>query len=79
MNIFMPDEYPGRCKNHREINWYARPKTVRCLDYEGTEHVCTFEQPPVEVHLSGNIGLSRSVAVDPKPWVKPPVTEENKR
>lgn len=66
----MPDPYPGRCKNHRSVLWYAESKNVRCLDYEGTDHVCTFEQPPAAFSIDVS-QLSSSVMREPEQWVKP--------
>lgn len=73
MNIFQPDSYPGRCKNHRTINWYPEAKTVRCLDYEGTEHVCTFERLPEPIHVD-MLGMRATITREPEPWVKPEVS-----
>jgi hypothetical protein len=69
VNITIPDRHPGRCCNLR-ISRHRPGVYLRCLDYEGTPHVCTFEaDSPPRLQYTG-WGL---VYTDPKPkpWVKP--------
>lgn len=67
MHINALDPNPGRCLNHRTS---PDGNTVRCLDYEGTDHVCSF--PPFPIALSGSASMSYSITTpEPKPWVKP--------
>ena len=68
MYVYVPDPNPGRCLNHR---WRRDGQMVRCLDYEGVEHVCSFEEPPPrswtdQVHVSTTWKHKQ-----PEPWVKP--------
>lgn len=70
MYINSPDPHPGRCQNLRPST--VKPGTfLRCLDYEGLKHVCSFEKetPPNFAHsvVGGNI----YTPAQPKPWVKP--------
>lgn len=74
MEIHLPDPYPGRCLNFRSrAAPGGRIETVRCLDYEGTEHVCTF--PPFTYHPPIATAYASSVSTytqeQPQPWVKP--------
>lgn len=68
--LVAPDPFPGRCKNHRSEFRYGRLVSLRCLDYEGTEHVCTFEdlRPPITASDQVN---TYTVSHESKPWVKP--------
>jgi hypothetical protein len=70
MTIILPDPFPGRCKNHRWVG----DTSVRCLEYEGTSHVCKFPKslPPTDAtrKYQQSSSLSGSV-INPKPWVKP--------
>jgi hypothetical protein len=61
--ITLPDQHPGRCLNHRGI--------LRCLEAEGTEHVCRFPAPRRLVKNPMHAG-SFIYASEPKPWVVPP-------
>lgn len=72
--IVLPDEHPGRCKNvrsHTHPNGHA--ETLRCLDYEGKPHVCSFPEPQYVYIDTTSWGgqLSSSTPAKPKPWVKP--------
>lgn len=66
MNISIPDQHPGRCNNLRHSR-YRPGVMLRCIDYEGTPHVCAFEQesPPITT------GIYTVTAPAPKPWVRP--------
>lgn len=71
--ITLPDPYPGRCRNHRTVsNGVGHIETLRCLDYENVEHVCSFPEP---IHtgpaLGGMYGGGTFTTAPPKPWVKP--------
>jgi hypothetical protein len=70
-HLVAPDPFPGRCKNHRSDFRYGRLVSLRCLDYEGTQHVCTFEElrPPFTASDQVTSSLHPS---NPEPWVKPP-------
>ena len=68
MYLITPDPYPGRCLNHRLD--VASMSQVRCLDYEGTRHVCRFPKihaPSKDVQYSTSIYSNTK----PKPWVAP--------
>jgi hypothetical protein len=71
--INAPDQHPGRCQNWRsrpDRNGY--PSSVRCLDYEGTEHVCTFPPPPPPLPDPWGANVANVYRQEPpKPWVKP--------
>lgn len=73
--IHLPDLDIGRCKNIRSItHGDGYIETLRCLDYEGVPHVCTF--PPERHVSSGDYGwgagsISTYTPPKPKPWVKP--------
>lgn len=70
MYIEVPDQFPGRCRNHR---WYVTGME-RCLDYEGTAHVCSFREPGMEQYTwapkSGTITTTWTHR-QPEQWVKP--------
>lgn len=69
MHIEAPDPHPGRCRNVRSCWQNDHIVTMRCLDYEGTPHVCSFPRPPVQMsRASGHVFQSTP---QPKPWVKP--------
>lgn len=52
----LPDLYPGRCKNHRSVSYPGcQNEVLRCLGYEGTEHVCNFPK-----HSGYNVSSSSS-------------------
>lgn len=69
MNIVVPDPHPGRCRNLRPSRYYSGT-FLRCLDYEGTEHQCSFD---VERIPASNPGWNSATYThtEPKPWVKP--------
>lgn len=70
--IRVPDMDPGRCENHRIVWVGGNPKTLRCLDYEGTDHVCSFEKPqPVPQGTDMASAWTTISYPRPKPWVKP--------
>ena len=62
MIINMPDPHPGRCRNWRDGE--------RCLDHDGTEHVCSFRKPMPTPPEFWNQSSSQTTA-KPKPWIKP--------
>lgn len=66
MTIYLPDPHPGRCFNYRLVNG----QTLRCLDYEGTRHVCDFPGAilPFQWPQGNQMTSSNSEA---EPWVKP--------
>lgn len=70
MHIHMPDPYPGRCQNVRH-NMHADSyvETLRCLEAEGTEHVCRF--PESTHYVSAGEGQVYTTTA-PQPWVVPP-------
>lgn len=76
MTIHVPDANPGRCLNYR---WFPAGApydvirtAVRCNDYEGTEHVCSFTPPPAPVTIASSMQSSYAQTVKkPEPWVKP--------
>lgn len=67
--IYVPDPNPGRCLNHRQRG----DEMVRCLDYEGRPHVCTFPEPPLKGLTGHSWGPNQAIYTlkEPKPWVKP--------
>lgn len=67
MYIHIADLHPGRCRNQRVFWEGGHPETLRCLDYEGTEHVCTFPEP---VRRATTLTYT-SGDTKPEPWVKP--------
>jgi hypothetical protein len=52
--ISVPDMHPGRCLNHRTEWRNGEPVSMRCIEYEAVEHVCTFV-PPEPVTLGTNL------------------------
>ena len=70
MLLIEPDPHPGRCRNHRSVTVGGYPQNVRCLGYEGTRHVCTFDIPSAPPVASGFVGTKT-----PKPWVAPDTQE----
>lgn len=75
MYVRLPDPNPGRCENYRSVmHSDGRVETLRCLDYEGTKHICEFPEP---LHIAsdprwGGNSYSYSEKHDrPQPWVKP--------
>ena len=71
--IFLPDPDIGRCKNVRHNNCSCGySEALRCLDYEGTEHVCEFPAPMHACSMSRpENNVYRYAPPTPKPWVKP--------
>lgn len=70
MTLIEPDPHPGRCKNTRQhMGPFAQVTILRCLDYEGTPHVCEFPKPPEAVQ--GDWGTYSIPKPQPKRWVKP--------
>ena len=65
MITHMDDPYPGRCRNHRTVGM----DVLRCLDYEGVPHVCTF--PEVKQRVPSPGVYSTGGHWKPSPWVKP--------
>ena len=68
MYVTIPDPHPGRCLNFRAKLYGAGMK--RCLDYENSRHVCSFEvekQPRITHDHSSLIYTQEP----PKPWVRP--------
>lgn len=73
--ISAPDPDPGRCRNFRTVTHSdGHIETLRCLDYEGAPHQCTFPKPKHVTAVSHNIFSSGTD--QPKPWVKPDSNEE---
>lgn len=74
--IRLPDLHPGRCQNVRHVQHAdGHAGTVRCLDYEGTEHVCTF---PAPLHVVTPSGSSLTYTTPtPQKWVKPAVSRHD--
>lgn len=70
MHTEMPDPHPGRCKNFRTVWVSGYPETIRCLDYEGTAHVCHFP-PPADRSLSNSHNVWVGGQPLPQPWIKP--------
>lgn len=67
----MPDPHPGRCLNYRtKTHSDGYIESLRCLDYEGTEHVCSFPSS-THVTITGQWQSWAGAQVDSKPWVKP--------
>lgn len=68
----LPDPHPGRCRNTRQHDMgNGQFKALRCLDYEGTKHVCSFP-PQIVVEARDWVGNTYShKAEEPNPWVKP--------
>jgi hypothetical protein len=63
-----PDPHPGRCKNHRaEHHSDGYIENLRCLEAEGTRHICRFPKP-------AHVVAERVIytAAPPEPWVVPP-------
>jgi hypothetical protein len=65
-----PDPHPGRCLNIRRDP--ASNTMMRCLDYDGTQHVCTF---PTQLTPGTTIQTGIYSTPPPVPWVKPEVAE----
>jgi hypothetical protein len=70
MFIDLPDPHPGRCKNHRYVFVDGYPDSLRCLDYEGTPHVCSFPTP-MNRTLHNNYHVWQGSQPVPQVWVKP--------
>jgi len=70
MYISVPDQYPGRCPNYRQSrDLYGNFVPRRCLDYEGHQSSCRFEEDEPQPSLVGSSSyLSHE---KPKPWVSP--------
>jgi hypothetical protein len=69
MHIIEPDPHPGRCENYRSVvhsDGYV--ETLRCLDYEGTEHICSFPEPEHRVITVGGYTYTPQA---PQRWIKP--------
>jgi hypothetical protein len=67
----LEDSYPGRCLNHRaSVDAWGEPTSVRCLGYEGEQHVCIFPDPPERLSQSLS-GAQSFVASRPRPWESP--------
>lgn len=70
MNIIVPDPHPGRCLNTRQYHGpHGHIQILRCLDYEGTPHTCTF--PKIHVEDGRDWGVYSIDPPKPKTWVKP--------
>jgi hypothetical protein len=73
--IHLPDPHPGRCGNHRTITHSdGFVETLRCLDYEGVVHVCSFPEPRnrrFDRSDWGGLNQASYVTPKPEPWVKP--------
>lgn len=68
--IALPDPFPGRCHNLRASRFHPG-SFLRCLDYEGSRHVCEFpiETPPVVGAMSYSTSTTQL-----KPWIDPRTT-----
>lgn len=69
----LPDPHPGRCINLRPADdQYGYPTYLRCLEAEGTTHVCRFPDPPERIK---NNDVYHTYSLDeiskPTPWVVP--------
>lgn len=60
------DPHPGRCRSFRPVP--GSLESVRCLDYEGTDHICRFPPRKPAMTTATSATYSRT---DPKPWVRP--------
>ena len=71
MWINTQDQYPGRCLNYRSALQYTNYESFskRCLDYEGHDSACTFEQDLSPASSSASITLKSTTS--PEPWVSP--------
>lgn len=70
MILNLPDPHPGRCLNYREGRDYmGYPVPKRCLDYEGHDGRCRFQEDPAPGPRLGEGGIY--VAPEPKAWVSP--------
>lgn len=72
--IHVPDPFPGRCQNVRHVlHANGEPETLRCLDYEGTRHVCEFPPSRVNASSTGWVTYQSIMTAPPAPkrWVKP--------
>jgi hypothetical protein len=67
----MPDPNPGRCLCVRQV---AHPdgylESLRCLDYEGRRHTCTFPNPTHVTSLGSTSSVYRDTG-QAEPWVRP--------
>lgn len=64
------DTNPGRCLNLRSgSDAYGYLAMKRCLDYEGHEGRCTFQDDPKPVDRSWS--QTASHPTKPEPWVSP--------
>lgn len=66
MHYYQTDPFPGRCLNFRMNR--ATSENERCLDYDDTPHVCSFENKKPTISYGVRIASTRAT---PKPWVKP--------
>lgn len=74
MYYMTPDPFPGRCRNFRYNSNIMQNE--RCLDYDNEIHVCSFEdRKPTGISWSG---VRVSAQANPKPWVKPGDTREDR-
>lgn len=70
MTLYVPDPHPGRCQNLRMVTHSdGYIENLRCLDYEGTEHVCQFPEPEHSIYSAQE--HKPWVRPKPKPWVRP--------
>lgn len=79
MHVDVPDPDVGRCKNvrlYRHAN--SEVEYLRCLDYEGTPHVCSFPTPLPRSSSSGWSSATYYTVPKPKPWVKPETTDNGR-
>lgn len=68
----LSDPFPGRCRNFRTVGHAnGQSESLRCLDYEGTPHVCEFPPSRVNASSTGYATYATSTPAPPKPWVKP--------
>lgn len=72
MYHILPDPYPGRCPNFRNmVGPSGEHITLRCIDYANTRHVCEFPEPAPPAPPMREVSWTQS-QVPAEPWVKPP-------
>jgi hypothetical protein len=68
MEIHLPDPHPGRCLNFRHDTGRAG-RLRRCLEMEGTKHVCRFDPPAPSQQATHSYTLTEPRQ---RPWKVPP-------
>lgn len=73
MFIHVDDPHPGRCLNLRADRGDPYRLTYkRCLEAEGTGHVCRFPPDRATVSTAWANGIRSSNPPKPVPWIIPP-------